>query len=749
MSTAETYELWCLVEGDDTLFPVIASSTTSIGRLKVLIKDNGINAAEHAVLAKDLTIWKVDLPFPPKNERKHLTGKNALESVQLDEVVKISNVWPEQPPDSHLQVIVQIPVATSGKRPRDVDSPDLADLPWLKEFHLKIWNREDLKPQLFRRVELTYAHYLDLQNRLKLQHSDRDSPDYDARNHDVLRDKLDFLRSIRPAEALSPRHPDNNDDRVGGDDDDDDNSGINEEIKSLFPFTLSYLDVSYLDLKNKVTSRLPLPLLLRQEYDYISKLIDKNPRDNSGSVIVSGQPGTGKTAYLYLRIIEQMIKGCSFLFQVNGTTVYHVSENGVEVISSWPLEKNIVAFVDGDKGDYKPNDFLLDRFVQLVVASSPKGTDQPWRKQGGHGASIKAFVAKLWSLEELIHTGIFLHHKDISFALLSESTTYFGCNPRRCFEASFSVEALGWTKWSIQRQIERVATKGSDHILQLINDMPYAADGTNISHSIFQIFPSDADELPSFDRCKFDTVSRWALDILLGQYDKREAEALASLYYRMSPTSGAGSVRGRMFEKQVLNYLDGIEVEHPFSIRRLIDSERMQWLYRGPIRRFAFTTLTFTAGIADAVQKKERVHLVPINPNFGAVDSILYDPNDPNTLTCIQITRNERHPIAVSGLKRIQGWLIRGTLLAGLRPSKTSPWRFIFFVPSSGMESTFKLQKFCDDTLLGEWASKVQQYVMRLEEQTIFGKEPDWRVKHAITPQPREQQAEMMVVDNT
>jgi hypothetical protein len=103
-----------------------------------------------------------------------------------------------------------------------------------------------------------------------------------------------------------------------------------------------------------------------------------------------------------------MIKGCSFLFQVNRMTVYHVSKNGVEVISSWPSKKEIVAFVDGDKGNYAPNDLLLDSFVQLVVASSPKGAGEGWDKQGGHGSRVRSLVAKLWSLKELIHTGLIL-----------------------------------------------------------------------------------------------------------------------------------------------------------------------------------------------------------------------------------------------------------------------------------------------------------------------------------------------------
>src|SRR5712675_3657351 len=36
----------------------------------------------------------------------------------------------------------------------------------------------------------------------------------------------------------------------------------------------------------------------------------------------------------------------------------------------------------------------------------------------------------------------FLYHDDLPFKLLRESTTYFGCNPRRCFEASSSVDKL-------------------------------------------------------------------------------------------------------------------------------------------------------------------------------------------------------------------------------------------------------------------------------------------------------------------
>ena len=89
-----------------------------------------------------------------------------------------------------------------GKRYRAADDPKLTNLSsWLEVIHSKLWNREDLRPQLFRKVEVTQAHYAALQKRLKELHSDRDSPDYNGTKPDVLSVKLDFLRSLSP---LSP-----------------------------------------------------------------------------------------------------------------------------------------------------------------------------------------------------------------------------------------------------------------------------------------------------------------------------------------------------------------------------------------------------------------------------------------------------------------------------------------------------------------------------------------------------------------
>jgi hypothetical protein len=79
------------------------------------------------------------------------------------------------------------------------------------------------------------------------------------------------------------------------------------------------------------------------------------------------------------------------------------------------------------------------------------------------------------------------------------------------------------------------------------------------------------------------------------------------------------------------------------------------------------------------------------------------------------------HPVAVVGLKRVQGCLKRNTPLAGLRPSKDNHWPLTFMVPDSIADS-FTKQPFEGDTARQEWASKVDQYVLGLREATVWGR---------------------------
>ena len=303
---------------------------------------------------------------------------------------------------------------------------------------------------------------------------------------------------------------------------------------------------------------------------------------------------------------------------------------------------------------------------------------------------------------------VFLHPKDLPFKVLKESTIYFGHNPRRCFEASTSEKEL-------QLHKHNVALLALDAVRDAFSHLVHASEhgDTTISNTFFEIFP--ADDSRRLGECHFGAVSQWALDLLLIEYEKGQADAAAAFYRTLLDIPHAASLRGHLFERQVLNYLDGMDVPREFSIRGLAHDNQMTWTYCGAVRSFTFRERTeFSEELTDAVQSGEALHLRPAARNFPTVDSILYNPNDSLAFTCIQTTVSSEHPIAVSGLKRVQSWLKTQTTLAALHPTKTMPWRFIFVVPQD-TASDFKLQKLQGDTATGAWAGKVQQHVLGLD----------------------------------
>ena len=70
------YNLWCHIVGDNTFFPIVASSTTLIGVLKSKIKEERKNGVPSSVDAADLLLWKVSMTLVVI--RSGITGDTTL-----------------------------------------------------------------------------------------------------------------------------------------------------------------------------------------------------------------------------------------------------------------------------------------------------------------------------------------------------------------------------------------------------------------------------------------------------------------------------------------------------------------------------------------------------------------------------------------------------------------------------------------------------------------------------------------------
>jgi len=241
---------------------------------------------------------------------------------------------------------------------------------------------------------------------------------------------------------------------------------------------------------------------------------------------------------------------------------------------------------------------------------------------------------------------------------------------------------------------------------------------SRVSHTIFQLSPSDKWRVLSGARV--EPVSDWVLNKLLTEYERRQADAAVELYMASASIQHGETLCGRLWERQVLKYLDSHHSPQTFTIRSLTNSTLSQWTYPGPVRRADFLTPSFTPSLQVAVDTQQPRHLVPWDPNFPTLGSVLYDPSGP--LTCIQVTLRKKHPAVVLGFKRIQGWLKRNALLASLRPSTSGKHWYLLFVVPEVMASAYRLQEFEGDTKQNEWPRKVDQYVLGLEEDVVWGK---------------------------
>jgi hypothetical protein len=152
---------------------------------------------------------------------------------------------------------------------------------WLVEIHKKLWGKANLHDSLFRTVELTSTHYRELQARLDEKHPTRNSESYEAQ--DVLSIKLDLLLNFTPS---SPPPV------IDWDDEDAQYDDMDIELQEILPEKIAFLDLSSLHLKNSVD--ISFPILIRQEYDIISTLINKGVNDVNSGCVLTGQSSVGK-----------------------------------------------------------------------------------------------------------------------------------------------------------------------------------------------------------------------------------------------------------------------------------------------------------------------------------------------------------------------------------------------------------------------------------------------------------------------
>jgi len=522
---------------------------------------------------------------------------------------------------------------------------DLADdkprgtklIPFFECLYKAIWNRSDLQEELIYDIAFTSEHFSKLCAKLDTQILDRHSLNYLALDNPVVKQiKESFLLATPPQAA-------------------------DHQLVTVLDIRPLKLDVA--------TPFLESVILVREEYKRWMKMMPRTSR----YMFLTGQPGIGKTYFLYYALVLRLLAGLPTLFQ-SRKSLFVFDNDSVRVQEDFIdlPGLDIWALVDGDAKDAQPADLLLSPFVpnvRVIMASSPKTKDdRTWLNQ----KSGKAMMMYPWTMQELRVAASFFYPYDITNSRLENSITKFGHSPRVCFAA-----ARGPTEAEDARLKLVAGIRDIDDIPKLLNN---TVQGERVPHCVFEVFPKD--ESRSWEEACVRPVSTYALEELLRYKSIQDANAAYNLYQQIKLMPDAGPLTGHIWERAVHAYFKLNDDERKFRLRGLGPTEDETLTFGSVAFHQCGADHHFEARLGSSANSSAPCYLYPIQRTFEGLDAFALLPFQKCLrFYTLQMTIRANHPTHVSGLQRAQGWLKRGSSLEAHRPTKERPWPIVFVLP--------------------------------------------------------------------
>ncbi|TFK71524.1 hypothetical protein BDN72DRAFT_431671 [Pluteus cervinus] len=500
----DRFDIFLLIRGN-VPFRIEVSPDTVVEDLKEhVIHDQGLNCRTWQII-----LWKLNHPTPA--EKLHPDQNMMQIAVKMFPPQTLGYYFSEKPSQDCIQIVVE-PLVTNHISFISHDNNPQASLKgshedsqaegnvntnfvtsrthrFLDTIHSRLWGKKDLESKIFRHVFLTPSDYDEAQSllqparRLSLTFRDifpiqsallntRPSPQSHHTISQADHGGMDFPHNI-----ISMDLENKNEDMV-----DDKEMGVPalnidpyplnvdissqvsiplevaEGLKLVLPRRISYMDLSAFEFP--YYSRLPRLTFIPDTWDEMTRLIDARPQGPNGSVVVTGQAGTGKTCYVHFKLIKRIIDGQTTVFQDIHGGVY-VIENGVQRVdlqteSPLVLGEGAIALVDGDGDVCTPHPLIVNAKLPIIVTSTPETRANSWRTalSGMRNDDVDADPAVImggWTWPNLSIFMLFLSGVGINLHRLQLTVAVCGMVPRSCIRSA--VDDI-----DLQQQIEIIKT---------------------------------------------------------------------------------------------------------------------------------------------------------------------------------------------------------------------------------------------------------------------------------------------------
>ncbi|KDQ14442.1 hypothetical protein BOTBODRAFT_55303 [Botryobasidium botryosum FD-172 SS1] len=414
--------------------------------------------------------------------------------------------------------------------------------------------------------------------------------------------------------------------------------------------TFTFLDVSRIPF---VPGRLS-HILIRDEYGSTFEYLCSMPRDACGGVTICGQPGIGKSLFLYYVLIRRLLLGLPIALQVAPEEVLLFLESGTYLIRDQDtmnfIPGDIWALVDFSSGVGQPALFLTypSPSFFIVQAASFRAEDMDWHRD----KNGEAFYMRPWGWDEIVFGALYQPRPLPTLKGLRFVFDLFGPSARMCY-----TEADNYT--SIAQRVMKIKAdlRGVQHspLRQLHRDMA-SAPANRISHQVFCIYPH-----PKFRSLPcHDFSSKYMGRLVLDCWAAKDEERLGEMRDFFSRFPVPGPAAGCLFEQFVHSTLPH-GFEGPIHALPINPGVAKHWGYDTNTRDATYNT-HFEPRTSTIIDMKrlsaptENEYYIPVRENQAAFDSLVIHNG---RVTLFQVVVNCKYDVLATSLNQLEKVLPR------------------------------------------------------------------------------------------
>jgi len=447
-----------------------------------------------------------------------------------------------------------------------------------------------------------------------------------------------------------------------------------------------YLDLRKLELKFGERTQ----LLIRKEYirlaseaeEVYEKYLNSPSELRPGGIVVTGQPGIGKTLFLQWLLLERLLDGKRTILRTKNDYAYF-SANGFIRISEMALPPfpDIWLLADPLFGGNTPP---METGLFTIFTTSPSEKRyKEWRKQN----LAKLFIMNPWTWEELNFVGSSLYDKgSIDLEKLATAFNLYGPTARNPLEyATNNTEQA-----DLESAVERAISGVECTTLQQLTNQQGPPD---VSSKILCMSADDRG-MPLFRIISTHVAKKLYVSLRSRQRDK-----LVEWFHLFSNIPETGSAAGWIWEgycHRTLPTLSSLQITS-------LDDKKMETLRLVPSRQVDFQVLR------EIPKKPSPGYYAPVTRNNVTFDAFSVTNN--NQIVVMQFTVSSDHsPPKGEGLDALAD-----VLSQDLRPFKGCSWLFIWIVPKGRVDSI--TAKLPTEGNRKAWQNQgtIKQYVATLE----------------------------------